>query len=157
MRFLAALAALFVLPAFAAQAASFDLPAQPLADAIRAVGSQTNTNVLFDPPLVADRSARPLKGDLSADQALTKILAGTGIKYEFLNDTTIVLASADPTLRARGEGAGSEAPTSGASNSSTAGSDDAKGAQDKSFWDRFRLAQVDQGQTSGPANVEKQD
>jgi len=108
VRFLAALAALFVLPAFAAQAASFDLPAQPLADAIRAVGSQTNTNVLFDPPLVADRSARPLKGDLSAEQALTKILAGTGIKYEFLNDTTIVLASANATLRARGEGPGGE-------------------------------------------------
>src|SRR5438067_2154596 len=73
----------------------FDLPAQPLGDSIRAVGSQADTNVLFDPPLVADRSAPPLKGEFSTEKALTKLLAGTGIKYEFINEKTIVLASAN--------------------------------------------------------------
>src|SRR5262249_33146459 len=81
-----------------AQAATthFDLPPQPLADAIRAVGSQTNTNILFDPPLVAARRAPLVKGDLTPDQALKALLAGTGIKYEFLNDKTVVISAAEP-------------------------------------------------------------
>jgi iron complex outermembrane recepter protein len=83
--------------AFVAQAQApivhFDLPAQPLADSLRAVGSQTHTNVLFDPPLVAGLKAPALKADLTTEQVLSRLLSGTGIKYEFLNETTVVLAS----------------------------------------------------------------
>ena len=70
----------------------FDLPAQPLADSLRAVGSQTSTNILFDAPLVAGRKAPALKADLTTDQALSRLLAGTGITHEFLNETTVILA-----------------------------------------------------------------
>src|SRR5580698_1524928 len=75
--------------------AVFDLPAQPLADSLRAVGSQTNINLLFDPPLVAGKKAPALKAEVTADEALTRLLVGTGIKHEFLNETTIVLAKAN--------------------------------------------------------------
>jgi outer membrane receptor protein involved in Fe transport len=74
----------------------FDLPSQPLADSLRSVGSQTNTNILFDPPLVAGRTAPALKAELTVDQALTRLLAGTGIKHEFLNETTVMLSGGSP-------------------------------------------------------------
>ena len=38
----------------------FDLPAQPLADSLRAVASQTHSNILFDRSLVAGLSAKAL-------------------------------------------------------------------------------------------------
>jgi len=72
-----------------------DLPAQPLADSLRAVASQTNINILFDAPLVAGRRAPALKAQLTVEAALTRLLTGTGIKHEFLNESTVVLAPAD--------------------------------------------------------------
>jgi outer membrane receptor protein involved in Fe transport len=71
----------------------FDLPAQPLADSLRYVGSQTHLNVLFDPLLVAGRRAPALKGELTLDEVLTTLLADTGIKYEFLDETTLIISA----------------------------------------------------------------
>ena len=71
----------------------FDLPRQPLADSLRAIGSQTHTNILFDPPLVAGREAPALKADMTPQQALARLLSGTGIEFEYLSETTVVLAA----------------------------------------------------------------
>jgi len=93
-------------PCAQAQAKSqFDLPAQPLADSLRAVGSQANLNILIDPPLVAGRQAPALKAEVTADEALTRLLVGTGLKPEHLNETTIVLALANTaSMRIENEG-----------------------------------------------------
>ena len=86
------LLSLFVAPALQAQAVSqFDLPAQPLAVSLRAVGSQTGTNVLFDPPLVEGRDAPALKAKLTVRQAFERLLAGTGLKFRFLDEKTITV------------------------------------------------------------------
>jgi iron complex outermembrane recepter protein len=76
-----------------AQAAtSFALPAQPLADSLRAVGTQTNTNVLFDPDLVTALTAPALDAELTRDEALARLLTGTGLTYELLSERTAVVA-----------------------------------------------------------------
>ena len=72
--------------------AHLDLPAQPLADSLRAVGSQSNTNILFDPGLVAGKRAQALKADLTPDESLSRLLDGTGLVHQFINETTVVLA-----------------------------------------------------------------
>jgi iron complex outermembrane recepter protein len=77
-----------------AQATHFDIPAQSLGDSLRAIGSLTNTNILFAPPLVAGLRAPAVKADLTTEKALSQLLEGTGIHYEFLNDHTIVLGGA---------------------------------------------------------------
>jgi iron complex outermembrane receptor protein len=69
----------------------FDIPAQALADSLRAVGAQSETNILFDPKLVAGRRAAALKATLTAKEAISKLLAGTRIGYRFINATTVVL------------------------------------------------------------------
>jgi outer membrane receptor protein involved in Fe transport len=74
----------------------FNLPTQALADSLRAVGSQANINILFDPPLIAGRVAPSIDEVLTADEALGRLLQGTGIKHEFLNEATVVLSPVRP-------------------------------------------------------------
>lgn len=92
----------------------FNLPPQPLADSLRAVANQGDINVLFDPPLVADRQAPALKGGYTPQQAFAALLRGTGIEQDFMNERTVVLA---------------------AETSATA-------AEGTAFWRRVRLAQA---------------
>jgi outer membrane receptor protein involved in Fe transport len=81
-------------PLAEAQAVSrFNLPAQPLAESLHALASQTDTNLLFDPPLVARLEAPALKGSFTLDEALNRLLAGTDIRHQFLNEKTIVLTT----------------------------------------------------------------
>jgi outer membrane receptor protein involved in Fe transport len=115
----------------------FDIPAQPLADSLRAVGSQTHTNILFDPALVAGREAPTLKADLTTDQALSHLLADTGIRYEFLNESTVVLAS-------RGGQSMTGAIASLTHSERAPSAPDGKEGK-SSASEGFRVAQVDQG------------
>ena len=95
-RWMLALAGLgaLVLASSAARAQAevhFDVPAQALADSLRAVGAETETNILFDPKLVAGRRAAALKATLTAKEAISRLLTGTRIGYRFINATTVVL------------------------------------------------------------------
>ena len=60
--------------------AHFDLPSQSLADSLRAIGSETKTDVLFNPKLVAGLRAPALKADLTAREAIQRLLKGTGLR-----------------------------------------------------------------------------
>jgi iron complex outermembrane recepter protein len=71
--------------------AHFDLPSQSLADSLRAIGSETKTDVLFNPKLVAGMRAPALKADLTAQQAIGRLLKGTGLRYELLNSATVIV------------------------------------------------------------------
>jgi outer membrane receptor protein involved in Fe transport len=71
--------------------AHFDLPSQSLADSLRAIGSETKTDVLFNPKLVAGLRAPALKADLTAQEAIRRLLKGTGLSYELLNGATVIV------------------------------------------------------------------
>src|SRR5687767_2814372 len=73
----------------------FDLPAQPLADALKAVADQANISVLFDRRQIEGINAPALRAQLTANEALIQLLSGTGLVPRFLNETTVVLASED--------------------------------------------------------------
>lgn len=67
-------------PAAYAQATySFDLPAQDLGRSLRAIARRTGSNIAFDPASVRGRTAPPLRGSYSAEQALARLLAETGL------------------------------------------------------------------------------
>jgi outer membrane receptor for ferric coprogen and ferric-rhodotorulic acid len=69
----------------------FDLPNQPLAESLRAVASRTDSNILFDKELVGRVSVKPLNGQMSIDEALNRLLAGTGLTYRKSDDKTVVI------------------------------------------------------------------
>jgi iron complex outermembrane receptor protein len=121
----------------------FDLPAQPLADSLRAVGHLTHINVLFDPPLVDGLRAPALKASLTADQAFARLLTGTLLKGKFLDDATVTIVSVSTTT--------SQIGGSGSTDDSSAIAEGGK----KSSQD-FRLAQLDQVSTApSPAALPK--
>jgi outer membrane receptor protein involved in Fe transport len=71
----------------------FDLPGQPLARSLTAIGTATNTDVGFSASQVAGLLAPPLKADLTVDGALQHVLAGTGLRPKHLDAHTIVIAA----------------------------------------------------------------
>ncbi len=112
------LLALACMPAAHAQAAfTFDLPAQPLADSLRAIASETRINIVFDPAVVAGIEAPPLKATATARQALARLLARTGLRYVGVGETTIRIAriaARDPTQT---DSPGAQAPAGEAQSS----------------------------------------
>ena len=76
----------------------WDLPEQPLANSLRDIAARTDSNIIFDKKLVRGQSAPPLKTRATTEEALLKVLEGTGLTYRQLDDKTVTiqLASTDP-------------------------------------------------------------
>lgn len=87
------LLAFFIAPitVFAQSTYSFNLPAQALADSLRELGSQAHVNVIFDPAVVKGHEAPALKGSYPLNQALAKLLEGTGFAAKFTDASTVVI------------------------------------------------------------------
>jgi iron complex outermembrane recepter protein len=81
----------------------FDLPAQSLAQSLKAIGTATNTDVGFNASQVAGFTAPSLKADLTVDEALTHVLTGTGLRHRHLDDHTILIAAAETSTSDSGE------------------------------------------------------
>ncbi|MBL8267604.1 TonB-dependent receptor domain-containing protein [Steroidobacter sp.] len=95
----AAILSLHATGATAQEAVQLRLGAQPLEAALREVGAQTNINVFFDPALVSGLKAPTLNGRLTTDEALTFLLAGTGLQHEFLNERTVAIRTRPQTQK----------------------------------------------------------
>ena len=91
----ALIAALCVGPvrADAAPMYDLDLPSQPLADALRALGRLTDTNILIDRRLVGHQTAPALKAHLTAEDAVAMLLTGTGLAVKRIDERTITLVA----------------------------------------------------------------
>src|SRR3569833_2094350 len=60
--------------------ASLSRPALPLSEALKSVAQQTGENILYMPDAVSPFNAPPLSGRMSARQAVSELLRGTGLK-----------------------------------------------------------------------------
>lgn len=77
-----------------------DIPARPLADALAAFARQTGMQLVYVSDVVRNRRSRAAAAGLSADEALARLLQGTGLRFEYLTPHTVrILAAADPSLR----------------------------------------------------------
>ena len=100
-------------PTYAAQY-SVQAPAQPLADSLRAIAHETSTSVLFDPAIVRGRMAHSVAGKLTALEAITAALEGTGLHAEQTGDSTFVVKAAATPNAAPASGVRASAPSAGA-------------------------------------------
>ncbi|ENZ80631.1 TonB-dependent receptor [Caulobacter vibrioides OR37] len=64
------------------QARAFEIAQQPLGPALRAFALQSGKDIVFDPKLVRGKSAPPLKGQYLNEEALRRLLAGSGLTFE---------------------------------------------------------------------------
>lgn len=74
---------------------SFDLPAQPLPQALQSYGEITGVAVLIDAHLLGGLRSTPVKGTLAPLPALQKLLEGTGLAPRFVDDAAFTLVPVD--------------------------------------------------------------
>lgn len=78
-------------PAPAAAPRAFDIPAQPLATALNAFGRQAGLQVSVDAAIARGVQAPAVSGTMTPEQALQRLLAGTGIQAQFNRDGGVLL------------------------------------------------------------------
>jgi len=85
-------------PAWAQTAARYhyDIPAGPLAASLNAVASTSGRSLTLDPGLVAGRMAPAVQADLTIEQAMGRVLAGTGLRWEATPNGTLTVVRAEP-------------------------------------------------------------
>src|SRR5258708_6023702 len=74
----------------------FNLPAEPLADALRAIGSKAYVNVACPPADVRGKRAPRLRGSFSARDALNKVIEGSGLTLRMTSGGSYIVEGADP-------------------------------------------------------------
>lgn len=90
---------------------AIEVPAQDLGTALRLLAQQTRLQIVYSADLVQGKRAPALDGSLTAREALDRLLAGTGLGYEFLDAQTVTLAPASsPGMDVRGAPSGAPAP-----------------------------------------------
>ncbi len=89
-------------------------PAQSVADSLRAIAHETSTSVLFDPAIVRGRMAHAVSGNLTAFEAITAVLEGTGLGAERTGDGSFLVRPAAMPNAAPASGVGASAPSAGA-------------------------------------------
>jgi type II secretory pathway component GspD/PulD (secretin) len=77
----------------------FDIKAQPLSEALMAFGAQTGAIVMASSELTTGKISMPVAGQLTPQEALTRMLQGTGLKFETSPNGTILIVGASPTGR----------------------------------------------------------
>jgi len=130
-----------------------DIPAQSLAPALQTLVRERDIQLIYRAELIGDRRTGGASGEFTAVEALGRLLSGTGLTFQYLDEKTITIV---PQAEAT---SGGELPLP----RSDAGS--VQRNETKSFWSRLRLAQGDmslpsqraeqsEGATSEAAGVE---
>ncbi len=93
---LAAIGAVVFCATAAAQALNqppiaFSIPAEPLADALNRLAQQSGLQILFPSELGAQIRSPEVKGSLTPDGALRRLLGNTGLRFEFINARTVTI------------------------------------------------------------------
>jgi outer membrane receptor for ferric coprogen and ferric-rhodotorulic acid len=76
------------------QAREFDVPAQPLAQAVLAFSQQAGVQLVLESGTAQGMSSSPVKGRMSVAEAITRLLAGTSLTWRFVNDRTVTIEAA---------------------------------------------------------------
>jgi len=90
---------LFDAPATLAQgfeptALATDIPAQPLPEALAALARQTGLQLVYVSGVVRNQRSQAVSAGLSANQALARLLQGTGLRFEYLTPHSIRILAA---------------------------------------------------------------
>jgi iron complex outermembrane receptor protein len=69
---------------------SFDIPAQPLTDALVTFGQQSGTQITVDGTVARNVSSPAVRGTMTSEQALRQLLAGSGLTYTRSGSTVVI-------------------------------------------------------------------
>ncbi len=74
-----------------------DIPAQPLSKALQTFAEQSGIQVVYYAQIAEGQTASRVRGTLSANEALTRLLAGTNLRFETVNADTVAIRPISPT------------------------------------------------------------
>lgn len=74
----------------------FNIPAQPLAQALTQFGRQSGLQVAVDAAAVAGKSTGGVSGTMSSQSALQQLLAGTGVTFRFTSPSAVSVVAVAP-------------------------------------------------------------
>lgn len=83
----------------------FDLPAQPLATSLHAVAAQAHVSIAAPAELLDGHTAPPLTGEMTPDQAIKRLLQGSGLQAKGAGDAIVIQPGADAEKNAAAAGA----------------------------------------------------
>ena len=118
-----------------------DIPAQALTSALEQLAKDRNFQVVYVSEDIGNVHTTGAVGEFTPEEALKKLLSGTGLTYRYLDEKTVTIVPAAST-RAQVEGQG------GATSNAQEGKKGSSG--------NFRVARVDQGKAASGSSVEKQ-
>lgn len=71
--------------------AEISIPAQPLSTALKQLAAQSGAEIIFTPNLVGSLQSKAISGSYGVEEALTILLAGSGLTFEKRADTGLIL------------------------------------------------------------------
>lgn len=93
------LTALSIMPASAADRAQvIELPAQDLASALEALAAQTHSQIVYSSDLVRDKEGEAIKGELTTEEALRRLLRSSGLDVRRTGENSFALGRIDLTV-----------------------------------------------------------
>ncbi len=129
-----------------------DIPAQPLAPALQTLIKERDIQLVYRAELIGDRRTGGASGELTAIEALSQLLSGTGLTYKYLDDRTVTIlplpagsADSDEMSPSLGGGASGRAGESAKQTTSVTATEARNGA----LRNRLHLTQADSGKTAG--------
>jgi iron complex outermembrane receptor protein len=72
----------------------FSIPAQSLTDALDRFSEQSGLQVIYDHSLIAHASGAAVSGEFPIDTALSRLLADSGLAWDYVNARTVVIRPA---------------------------------------------------------------
>ncbi|MBK1699143.1 TonB-dependent siderophore receptor [Rhodovibrio salinarum] len=75
----------------AAEAQRFDIPAGDLQTALLAFSQAVDLQLLYPAEMTAERQTQGVQGSYTPEEALSRLLAGTGLQYRFSDANTVTL------------------------------------------------------------------
>lgn len=70
---------------------TYSISSGSLGDALNQLASQSNLQIVYSPDLVKGKIAKSVTGQHTWRQALERLLAGSGLEWGFVNETTVVI------------------------------------------------------------------
>ncbi len=77
-----------------AQGVRFDVPPQSLGTALDSLAKEVGLQILYPPEAVEGLTTRGVQGEYTPQEAIKRLLDGTGLRYEFLKDNTVTVSDA---------------------------------------------------------------
>jgi outer-membrane receptor for ferric coprogen and ferric-rhodotorulic acid len=115
-----------------------NIPAEGLGPALNALAKDRNFQIVYVTEEIANVHTDGAVGEFTTEEALKKLLTGTGLTFRYLDDKTITIGSATGS-QVRGDRT-SQSTSAGSSGDANANQEGRKNSSGE-----FRTAQVDQG------------